>query len=218
MEKEKELQQKPAAEKKNKTAGFFADLDILGINTACGFARFENDGEFYIRGLRSFVTHSVRQIETAGMAAGTAGANLDMYRIAVHSLKSSLRGIGAEELSDRAEKLEKAALSGDTDYINADNNGFTEAAGKLVSGISVFLKTAVPDKPDKDKPKRETLDSETRGKILLACENYDINALKQGIESLDAYRYPSHPNLVEWMREQAGKSNFDVIRRRIETI
>jgi HPt (histidine-containing phosphotransfer) domain-containing protein len=195
------------------TAAFFSVLKKAGINTANGLARFENDGESYIRVLRSFVTHSIKQIETAK----TVG-NLDSYRIAVHSLKGSSRSLGAEEFGDRAEKLEKAATSGDTDLINADNNGFIEASEKLVNDIKTFLETAVTYDYDEGKPQRKTVDTETKEKILRACEEYDIDTLKRCIDDLDAYRYPPFPDLAEWLRQQAGKSNFDVIQKRINSI
>jgi HPt (histidine-containing phosphotransfer) domain-containing protein len=195
------------------TAEFFSTLNKAGINTANGLARFENDGESYIRVLRSFVTHSIRQIETA-----KAVGDLTQYRIAVHSLKGSSRSLGAEEFGDMAEKLEKAAIDGDMYLINADNNGFIEAAEKLVNDIKTFLETAVTYDYDEGKPQKKTVDPETKEKILRACEGYDIDTLKQCIEELDTYRYSSFPDLAEWLRQQAGKSNFDVIQKRIASI
>jgi signal transduction histidine kinase/CheY-like chemotaxis protein/HPt (histidine-containing phosphotransfer) domain-containing protein len=203
----------PEVPGEKETAGFFSDLNNKGINTVNGLARFENDRESYIRVLRSFVTHSVGQIETAKTVA-----DLDSYRIAVHSLKGSGRGIGAEELGDMAEKLEKAATDGDTDFINTNNKNFIEVTGTLVNDIKDFLKTAAPGDPNDGKPQRETVDPETKKKILQACEDYDINTLKQCIKAIDAYRYPSCPDLAEWLREQTGKSNFDVIRKRMNSI
>ena len=52
--------------------------------------------------------------------------NLRLYTIKVHALKTSLRIIGAMELSAMAEKLESAGNSGDMDFINENHPGFFE--------------------------------------------------------------------------------------------
>ncbi|MBQ8955600.1 MAG: Hpt domain-containing protein, partial [Lachnospiraceae bacterium] len=50
------------------------------------------------------------------------GEKWEDYRIAVHGLKSSARTIGANELSDIAERLEKAAADVEIETIKADND------------------------------------------------------------------------------------------------
>jgi signal transduction histidine kinase/HPt (histidine-containing phosphotransfer) domain-containing protein/FixJ family two-component response regulator len=188
--------------------------DIPGVNTAEALSRFDDDEEVYFQVLKSFITYNPKQIETLK----TVGEDHESYRIAAHSMKGSSRNIGAEDLGNQAERLEKAAISDDWDYIEAVNADFVKAAEKLVADINVFLKNVMPNDPEASKPEKEKPEPETLDKILEACENYDINALRQGIDALAEFRYSNFPDLVQWTKEQANKSKFSVIQKRMTSI
>ena len=53
-------------------------------------------------------------------------ADWENYTIKVHALKSSARIIGADELGERAQRLENAGQENDIDYIRANHNSFME--------------------------------------------------------------------------------------------
>jgi HPt (histidine-containing phosphotransfer) domain-containing protein len=146
------------------------------------------------------------------------GEDHEAYRLAAHSMKGSSRNIGAEDLGNQAERLEKAAINEDWDYINAVNGDFIKAAEKLIADINDFLKIVMPEDLESSKPERKNPDPEVLDKILEACENYDINALRQGIDALAEYRYPTFPDLAQWTKEQANKSNFAVIQKRMASL
>jgi signal transduction histidine kinase/DNA-binding response OmpR family regulator len=215
--KEKELQEKPREtepESSVKTGSKIKKYEISGVNTAEALERFDDDDEIYFQVLKSFITYNPKQLE----ALKTAGDDHDAYRLAAHSIKGSTRNIGAEDIGNQAERLEKAAIHDDWDYINAVNGDFIKAAEQLIVEIKTFLKTVMPNDPEDDKPEKEKPDPETLNKIIEACENYDINALRQGIDALAEFRYPTFPDLAKWTKEQANKSNFSVIQKRMASI
>jgi CheY-like chemotaxis protein/HPt (histidine-containing phosphotransfer) domain-containing protein len=187
---------------------------IPGINTSEALERFDNDDEVYFQVLKSFITYNPKQLETLK----TAGEDHEAYRLAAHSMKGSSRNIGAEDLGNQADRLEKAAINDDWDYINAVNGDFIKAAEKLIADIAAFLKIVMPNDPESNKPEKKNPAPETLEKILEACENYDIVALRQGIDALAEFRYPTFPDLAQWTKEQANKSNFAVIQKRMMSL
>ena len=213
-EKEKDLPVQEEGENGEKIMFFTKSLHIPGLNVRNGLARFENDEESYLRVLRAYVNHTGNFINTAK----NAGSDLDVYRIAVHSIKGSGRGIGAEKLGDMAERLETAAKQSDTLFIKANNAQFIEAAEKLIAGLSAFLKTIPDDTDDVVRTEQETLEPELLAALKKAAEDYDITALYHSIETLDAFTYRSQPGLAKWLKEKAGTSDFIAIQKRLESI
>jgi CheY-like chemotaxis protein len=146
--KEKELLASPSvttpsvneAEKK-KTSGDSAtqllkDLEKLGINAAPTLARFNNDMEAYLQILSSYAKHAPTYIANV-----RSFDDLEFYRIAIHSIKGSSRGVGADELGNLAEKLEQATKQGDFAFIKTNNGPLIETAEKFIASLSAFLST-----------------------------------------------------------------------------
>jgi signal transduction histidine kinase/CheY-like chemotaxis protein/HPt (histidine-containing phosphotransfer) domain-containing protein len=204
-------------DKEEKPAETLTGIDIPDLNTADALARFENDRESYRMVLCSFVTHVPSYLENIKAFNPDMPESLEACRIAAHSIKGSGRSIGAEKLGAEAEKLEKAAATGDFDYITANNGHFVEAAKNLIAGIDAFLKNTQID-TETEKPEKESPDPNTMDAILLACKNYDMDGLKKAIADLAVYRYQSQPGFAEWLREQAGRSNFAAIQKKILNI
>ena len=124
-----------------KNAALIKRLEALGINVAAALVRFANDQESYIHILGSFVVHAPCFVEAAkAFKDQDVSQNLNSYRITVHSIKGSVRSIGADSLGDMAEELETAVKKGDIDFIKAHNNSLIEALEKLINDLSVCLK------------------------------------------------------------------------------
>jgi signal transduction histidine kinase/FixJ family two-component response regulator/HPt (histidine-containing phosphotransfer) domain-containing protein len=113
-----------------------SELENLGINVSPALARFNNDMESYLQILSSYAKHTPTFISNARNFD-----DLEWYRIAVHSIKGSSRGIGADELGNLAEKMEQAVKQGDAAFIEANNGSFIEATEKFVDSVSAFLRT-----------------------------------------------------------------------------
>jgi HPt (histidine-containing phosphotransfer) domain-containing protein len=184
-------------------------LEALGIDAVSTIARFDNDMDSYLRILQSFAKHTPTFI-----ASASSFNDLNSYRIATHSLKGSTRGIGAGALGSMAEKLEHAAKQGDTAFIEANNKAFIETVEKFVASIAAFLQS-IPGAQDSAKPEKDAPAPETLAALKQAAENFDMATLQEAIKKLDAYRYRSQPDLANWLKEKAGKSDFAAIAERV---
>jgi CheY-like chemotaxis protein len=204
--------QAPNGEQKTPDAGVFTNAVIPGLTVSAGFARFGNDAESYLRVLQSYTNHTPALLETVRKAAPEGLAE---YRIAVHSVKGSSRGIGAEELGNMAEKLETAAVQGDWPFIEANNARLVARAEEILAGIRAFLRT-VPEAQQPPKPEKESPEPEALAALRQAVEKYDMAALQEAINALDAFSYRSQPDLTGWLREQAGRSDFAAIQKRLD--
>ena len=127
-------------ETQRQNKGIFTSLDIDGLDVIAGLSLFEDEEESYMAVLRSFASHCPSFINI--VRAYNPG-NLDEYRIAIHGIKGSCRNIGAIELGNRAEELEKAAKNGDSAYIEAKNGIFSQDIEKMVADINKFLEGSI---------------------------------------------------------------------------
>lgn len=103
------------------------------------------------------------------------------YTIKVHALKSSSRQIGAMELGDMAEALEKAGKADDIDTIKADTDKTMTVFKELLDKLSEFFGDTGEDAADKPLIDRDTLDS-LLDELEADCDNLDLD----GMESVDA--------------------------------
>jgi signal transduction histidine kinase/CheY-like chemotaxis protein/ABC-type amino acid transport substrate-binding protein len=178
-------------------------INVPGLNAQVGLARF-GDEDTYLRVLRTYAAHTPDYI---GIIKDP-NSDIDSYRIAAHSIKGSGRGVGAEKLGDMAEKLEAAAKQKDEAYIKANNGEFIETAEKLIADLVEFIKTLPEDFGDAEKPEKDAPDPEILAALRQAANDYDITALQDAIEKLNAFRYRSQPDLVKRLREYASVSDF----------
>jgi CheY-like chemotaxis protein len=125
----------PAEPQQRETAEFF-NLQIDGIDIKRCPKHFGWDGIIFIEFLRSFTKNIPKLIETARNET----ENMKNYAIYIHGIKGSCRNICAEELSNEAEALEKAAKAGDYDFVFANSHGFLAKAEKLIENINETLK------------------------------------------------------------------------------
>ena len=154
-------------------------------------------------------------IETAQKANLQINDEIDSYRMAVHSIRGTSLGIGALELGNLAEKLEKAVIKKDFLFIKANNTSFIEKVEALIQDIITFLDSN-GEEPESKKPEKAAPSPKIINTIVKACKNFDINSLKKAIGSLDEYKYNKYPELVSWLREQANISNFVEIQKKLE--
>ena len=171
----------------------FGDIEIPGLNITDGLERLDYDENAYLEILRSYVSHIAKFTEVARKE--TAG-NLREYCIAIHGLKGSCRGIGAETLGDRAELLEKAAKSGNIALIKDTTGALLESVEDFRAGLAGFIEN-IDAQAKKDKPEIEKPDPELIKKVIEAAENYDIDALRAAIKVLETCTYRCKPGIAE---------------------
>ena len=175
---------------------------IKGVDMHKGLARFNGDKDTYIQILRSFAANTRIQLEAM---KDINNENLSLYAINVHGIKSSCRGICAEEMGALAETLEKAAKTGNLDFVTANNPPFIENVLILINNIETVLNkgTGKNEKLKKEKPYRETLE-----KLRKACDEYKIEDIEAIIKEIECFEYTSDNGLTHWLRENVDQMNY----------
>jgi HPt (histidine-containing phosphotransfer) domain-containing protein len=175
---------------------------ITGVDINKGVERFSGDWETYLSVLQSFLTNTRSILETV---KEVNSETLSAYAITVHGIKSSCRGIFAEEAGNRAEALEKAAKAGDLDFVIANNPAFIETVSELLTEIDGEFAKSIEkkDKPKKDKPYSEAL-----SKLVAACECFNAAEIDAIMEEIEAFDYKADNGLVFWLRENVNQMNF----------
>jgi signal transduction histidine kinase/DNA-binding NarL/FixJ family response regulator len=117
----------------------FESWNIEGVDITKAFSRFGAVDSALLGAFRSYATHigalveSLKDAET--LADGADEERLKQYTVAVHSIKGASYGICADVVGKMAENLEKAARSGKTDVIAAENASLAAAVEKLKSEL-----------------------------------------------------------------------------------
>ncbi|MCR5686139.1 MAG: response regulator, partial [Lachnospiraceae bacterium] len=117
-----------------KTGALYKKLEAAGINTSQGLSFCANDSEFYEEMLCTYLDAAgTRKNE---LESAIASEDLHTYAIKVHALKSTSRTIGAEELSEMAAALERAANAGNAAEVKTGHAGLMKKYGETVDAIS----------------------------------------------------------------------------------
>ena len=135
-DKKFEKKQAETEETQAEKTGRSNDITIPGLNSADALARLDNDVESYVKILRSYIKHIPEFIKTI---RSSFPGNIKDYQIAVHAIKGSSRGIGAEELGNMAEKLEMAAKQGDETSIQNNTPPFLDLVEKFMDKLAEFI-------------------------------------------------------------------------------
>ena len=177
--------------------------DLMDVQKS--MARFGGDSETFMRIMRSFV-ESVRSL--LDVIKGVTPDNIANYAITVHGLKGSSRSICADTVGDMAEALEKAAKTGDFDFIRARNPELIETVDELIAYINdiVDKMSANNSRAKKDMPDRGALAS-----LVAACKKYNMDGVDAAMEEIESFEYESGGELAGWLRTNVDNMNFRLI-------
>ncbi len=117
--------------------GSYMHLHEAGIDTAQGLAYCTGSEAVYESVLAEYVNESVSK--TQNIKATYDANDWKEYAVYVHSVKSSSKTIGQSQLSAIAERLEKAATSGDADTIRKEHQTMLTMYGEVVDAICMQL-------------------------------------------------------------------------------
>ena len=92
-----------------------AALEGLGIDIKKGLVFCGDDMDFYIEILNDYVNESSKR--KSELDEQFESGNITEFQVKIHSLKSSLKTIGAMTFSEKALELENAAKDGDVEFI-----------------------------------------------------------------------------------------------------
>ena len=194
---------------------YFENIAIDGIDLLKGQEHYP--GKAYHDVLRTWYIHTselIKQLRNPVKEPFDHDA-LHTYTINIHSLKGSSYGIFADGIGKKAENLEAAARRGDMEFITANNEPLmAETAVVLQQLEKLFARIAENSK--KTKPLCESPDPALLSGFLDACRQYKSSLMDEILDKLDAYRYETGGELVQWLRTQTDNLEYDAINERLE--
>ncbi|MDR2109917.1 MAG: response regulator, partial [Spirochaetaceae bacterium] len=117
--------------------GILAGKSLEGVDFNAGLKRFADSEEMYLGIVSSFFSQIPSILEK--LRTYPAAALGEDYRITVHNLKSTSYTIGAQHIGSMAEELERAAVSGDREFINNHNKALVRDLEKLLPALGNLL-------------------------------------------------------------------------------
>jgi CheY-like chemotaxis protein len=190
----------------------FPGLAKEGLDLTKGLERFGHALESFLAVLRSYAVNTRPLLEAARKVSRE---NLADYAVIVHGIKGSSLGIGADLAGGRAEALEKAAKDGDFGFVEANNAAFLETVEDLIG----YLENLVRQMDlENHKPKTDRPDSRVLGRLLAACEAYDMDAADAALGEIETYEYEADDGLAAWLRENVEQMNFTPIKEKLSAL
>jgi len=186
-------------------------IHIEGLDLVRGKRKYNNDAA-YLDILRSWHKHTPALLDKM---RNPFFENLSEYAITVHGIKGASLGICADEISDKAEKLERYAKSGNIGKVQADNSMFIDMAEALLAKIGELLEKV--DVGKKQKPKKYAPDPVLLDRLLEAVKSYKSNLMEETMCSIESFDYDSGMELVSWLRQQMDNLEYDAIRQKLES-
>ena len=105
----------------------------LGLNVDAGLAYACDEEDFYMELLTDYAKSA--EEKCSSLESFLENSDFENYEILIHSLKSSSKMIGADDLSDKAKDLQDAAGNKDMDFIRSHHDDFVKGYRKLASEV-----------------------------------------------------------------------------------
>ena len=150
-------QQKADDSQEEELEGRIELLKNEGIDTDTGVKYCNNDSGFYIAILQEYVSGSKERKDTLNECIKTG--DISLYETTVHALKSSSKMIGANDLSEKAADMERAAHETNRDYLEKHHDDLMEMYDKVLSSI----RTVFPDFKENTESAEEILEFMPQG-------------------------------------------------------
>ena len=151
------------------------DLAIDGINVNTGLCRTGGSVKNYLQTLEIFYSDGVRILPQ--IKESLASGNISLYATLIHALKSAAANIGANDLSEQAGFLEKAANDLEITFLKAQSNVFFEN----LKAVLCRVKKVLPE-TDNKKISPEVLQS-----LKTALADYDLKKINELSETLQGF-------------------------------
>ena len=134
------------------------------------------------------------------------------YTTKVHALKSSARVIGANELSERAKRLEDAGNSGYINEIKKDTDKMLELYISFAEKLKPLIKV---EESDADKP---LIDAENLAEAYEALQGaaaeFDFDTAQMVLESLAEYKIPdAEKEKFAKIKDAASKPDWEELKK-----
>ena len=172
------------------------EINIPGVDTEKGISLYGGDTKIYITLLRSYVSNTPGNLNKL---RAVSKETLPEYVIAVHGLKGTSAGIGAETIREAALTLENLSRAEDLDNVLALNKRLINDTEVIVENVKKWL-----DQYDADnaKPRLKAPDREVLARLMQSCENYDMAGIDKAMSELESTDYEKDADLVKWLKEK----------------
>ena len=155
------------------------------------------------------------EAKAAAIEENLSALDLAAYTIAVHSLKSTARTVGASSVSELAKELEQAGNDGDIETLRRDTPRLLEQYRSLKAPLKAALGKETEGQADgkalpliPDDEFAEAMDS-----IRDMAGVYDLDSISMILDMLTGYTIPErHRAAWEKLREGADLCDWDEIR------
>ena len=125
----------PQEEEKEASPARATSVNIPGLDAEVCLELFNNDLDDYVKFISFFAETTLAKLESIETVTADS---LHDYAVVVHGIKGSCVWIGAYEIGEKAEELEKAALGGNLDTVLEKNPSFIEETTILIENIQRF--------------------------------------------------------------------------------
>ena len=156
------------------------NIEIKGVNVNKGIAMTGGTIENYIKTLAVFHKDAMEKSREIKLCLDTA--NLPLYTIYVHALKSASANIGAESLSEAARVLEVAGREGNIPLIESKNVQLLADLEELLCNIDTILTNT--NKEEQDVPVDMELIKAELCLLKKAIDSFDSIAIKKSADNL----------------------------------
>jgi signal transduction histidine kinase/DNA-binding NarL/FixJ family response regulator/HPt (histidine-containing phosphotransfer) domain-containing protein len=188
-------------------------IDIPGVDSGKALSLYTGDMGIYLPLLRSYITNTPVTLER--LKSSATEENLPDYVIAVHGLKGTSAGIGAESIRTQALQLENLSRAGDLQGVLARNDKLIADTQVIIANVKAWLdKNIIQEK----KPRVKAPDKNLLVKLRKNCENYDMEGIEEVMAELENYEYEEDADLITWIREEIDVSKMGEVIKRLKEV
>ncbi len=199
------------------SSGESCELYVEGVNTQYGLKMVGGKLRDYLDVLSSYHNDGAHKVQSLEHAMETH--DLVSYRIDIHALKSASASIGAFSLSEKAKKLEDAAIKQDWNYIEGHTEEFFRSFEAVLQSIQIICKTEqVAESSEKAAGDLVVL-KQSLETIEEALNSFDIDLIEQSLEQCRAYTWKGDiTNLLHGIKEFVEAFEYYKARPLVEDI
>ncbi|MCR4746556.1 MAG: response regulator [Lachnospiraceae bacterium] len=183
---------------------------VEGLNIAEGI-RNSGNADIYEEVLKEFVESAEERMSI--MIKDAMEEDIRDFTIRVHSLKSSARLVGAIDLSERAEKLEKLGNDNNLSEVLRFAPAMLQLYQEITDAIAEVMNSQKKDDDDKELIEAEMLE-EAYGAIKESVSAMDFDSADAVIKKLEEYKIPeSEAEKYQQVKAYIRNVNYDEIMK-----
>jgi len=200
----------PEVSVEDENSTIIEDIEIPGVDTDRGLSLYGGDKKIYLSLLRSYVTNTPA---TLNKIRKVTKETLPDYVIAVHGIKGTSAGIGAENLREQALTLENLSRAENLEGVLSLNENLINDTENIVNNVKIWLEhyDALNAKPRLKAPDREVL-----ARLRQSCEKYDMAGIDKAMSELESADYEESEDLVKWLKEKIVVSEIAETAERLK--